>query len=333
MAAAPFVLPYAGVFPSFAGAPPRAAPGAAVLGRVEVGRGLALGPRAVVRADGHYVRIGDDFRLGARGTVHIAHELYPTHIGSGVSAGPRAVIHACDVGDRCFLGPDAIILDGSRIAAGAAFAAGAVVFPRTELEGGWLYAGSPAKPVRRLEPGELERWHAEFRPGDPGGEPTEPRRGLRFVAATARLDGDIRAADGVGVWFGCELLAGERTIAIGTDTNVQDNTRIAAEARDVTIGDRVTIGHNVLMSDCVVGDECLVGIGARVAPGTVVERDVLLAAGAATAGGQVLESGWMYGGRPAAKLKPLDAARRAGMAAIWPTYCAYAAEYAAAQAR
>ena len=142
------VLAYAGASPTFATAPIHAGPGAAVLGRATVGRGAWFGAGAVVRADGHYVEIGDDFRIGARGTVHIAHDVYPTHIGNGVTAGVNAIIHACDVGDRCHIGDDAIILDGSTIGDEVVLAKGAVVFPRSSLEGGWLYEGAPAKPVR-----------------------------------------------------------------------------------------------------------------------------------------------------------------------------------------
>ena len=51
----------------------------------------------------------------------------------------------------------------------------------------------------------------------------------------------------------------------------------------------------------------LIGIGSVVAKGTVVEDRVLLAAAARTAPGQVLESGWMYGGSPARQMSRLDA--------------------------
>jgi carbonic anhydrase/acetyltransferase-like protein (isoleucine patch superfamily) len=330
--AGPFLLPYAGMTPRLAGVA-RAAPGAAVLGRVEAGPGLALGPAAAVRADGHYVRIGRNFRLGAHGTVHIAHELYPTLIGDGVSAGPGAVIHACDVADGCSIGPRAVILDGSRLGPGLALGADAVVFPRTTLEGGWLHEGAPAVPVRRLEPGELARLQTAWEEGaaaDAG--PGADGDGILFVAATAVLRGAVRAGGDVGIWFGCVLDAGRHGITIGDRTNIQDNSVIRAVATPVAIGEEATIGHNVTMTDCTVGARSLVGIGAVVAPGTVIAPDVLLAAGAATEPGQVLEGGWLWGGRPARRLKPLDEARRAIITGTWPRYVEYARAFAAAQA-
>lgn len=326
------VLPYLGTSPRFAGPVLHAGTGAAVLGRATVGRDAWFGARSVVRADGETVTIGDGFRLGARGTVHIATDEYATTIGDGVTAGPGAVIHACAVGDGCRIGARAIILDGSRLAPGAALAADAVVYPRSDLEGGWLWRGAPARPVRRLEPDELARLHAAARTEpDEGAASSGGDESLMFVAATARVAGHVAGAGGNGVWHGCEIDGGTLGIALGADTNIQDNSTIRAVAAPVGIGARVTIGHNVTMTDCVIGDGSLIGIGAVLAPGTRVGREVLVAAGARTEPGQILEDGHLYAGRPARRLKPLDAAKRAMMDSIWPHYIDYARAFAAAQ--
>jgi gamma-carbonic anhydrase len=325
------VMPYAGVSPAFASPPSHSGAGAAVLGRVTVGRDAWFGAGAVVRADGHYVTIGDDFRLGARGTVHIAHDVHPTHIGDGVTAGVNSIIHACDVGNRSYIGRDVVILDGSKIGEATALADGAVVFPRSSLEGGWLYAGQPAKPVRKLEPGELDALHAATRAApDEAGAPASrlhvEATGHLFVALTARLSGRIVAGPDVGVWFGCDLDAGRHVILIGESTNIQDNTIIRCEQGSVEIGRESTIGHNVLMTDCKIGDHSLIGMGSTIAAGTQVEGDVLVAAGAHTAPGQVLESGWLYGGRPARQLSRLDG-KRGIITGTWPVYAMYARKF------
>ncbi|MBZ0138494.1 MAG: gamma carbonic anhydrase family protein, partial [Pseudorhodoplanes sp.] len=115
--------------------------------------------------------------------------------------------------------------------------------------------------------------------------------------------------------------------------NIQDNTVIRCTgAQGVTIGRDTTIGHNVTIHDCVIGNGALIGIGSVVAPGTIAEDRVLLAAGACTTPGQVLETGWLYAGNPAKKLAPLDSGKFALIDMIIGHYCQYAIDYKAAEA-
>lgn len=332
----PLILHYHGTRPALGGPILVAGSGSAVLGRATIGRGLRLGARAVIRADGHFVRIGDDFHLGDRSTVHIAHAVYPTVIGSAVTAGRNTVIHACTVGDGCCFGDGVVVLDGSDVGAGSAFTDGAVVFPGTSLAGGWLYEGMPAKPVRKLAHSELAARHANVRgKAGPDVAAERPRRvdGALFVAATARLTGDVRFAGGNGVWFSCDLDAGSRAISIGENTNIQDNSVVLSREIDVRIGAESTLGHNVTITDASVGDRSLIGIGAVIAPGTVVGDDVLVAAGARTSAGQILKPGSFYAGRPAVCRGPVDDRKRQIIASTWPTYRDYARDFEAQQSR
>src|SRR5271156_4591499 len=159
---APLILPYEGVSPHFAAAPRQCGIRSSVLGKAQIGARLTLAPHSVIRADGHFVRIGDDFHLGEFSTVHIAHDLYPTLIGHRVTVGRNAVIHACTVGDQCVVEDDVVILDGSIIESGIAIEAGSTVFPRSKLTAGRVYSGSPAKLIRDLAPGELSEREARL---------------------------------------------------------------------------------------------------------------------------------------------------------------------------
>lgn len=323
---------YGGISPRIGGDPAFAGEGAVVLGRVTLGGGAWLGDWSVIRADGHYVEIGDDFHLGAHGTVHIAHEVYPTHVGNRVTAGGGAVIHACTVGDGCVVERDAVILDGSTIGAGAVIAAGSVVFPRSELEGGWLYSGSPAKPVARVSAAQLAAQHQKVRSEDarPGPQVDAADTALDcFVALSARVRGAVSVGEGVGIWYGCRLDAGRHRIIIGAGTNVQDNSTLVCDGADLVIAPDVTIGHNVTLTDCIVESGSLVGIGALLAPGTVVESDVLVAAGAQTEPGQRLTTGQVWAGRPARPIGTMDDRRRAMLAGTLSTYRDYAARFRA----
>jgi gamma-carbonic anhydrase len=332
----PFVLPYASALPLFA-TPAVAGPGAAVLGRATIGGRARLGASSVIRADGNFVHAGDDFVLGDRSTVHIAHDVYPAIIGDRVTVGVNAVIHACTVGNDVVVGDGAVILDGSVVADNVVIEPHSIVFPRSELAGGKLYAGMPARPVRDLRSGEVAQISARIRQTAPaiasGSDLAEASiHESVFVAATANLSGRIVAAQNSSIWFGCELDAAGGEIAIGENTNIQDNTWIHCRpGRRFVIDAGSTIGHNVTLGDCTIGARSLIGIGAVVANGTIVEDDVFLAAGGETTEGQVLESGFLWGRRPAIKMVSLDKAKRDLIAMTVEHYCAYARAFADAQ--
>jgi carbonic anhydrase/acetyltransferase-like protein (isoleucine patch superfamily) len=342
MSSAPLnLLAYRSEQPQLAGAPLHFGAGAAVVGRVTLGAGAWFGPGAVIRADGHYVRAGKSLHLGRRATVHIAHDVYPTLLGDDVTIGEYAVVHACEVGAGCVIEERAVVLDGSVLEPGVVLAADAVVFPRSRLTGGFVYAGRPAKPERPLAEGELAQRRAALRArGAAAGAAPHPTSDLRepldasvFVANTATLRGDIAAAARVNIWYGCELDADGGQIAIGERSNVQDNSLLrCSPGGRLEIGRDTTIGHNVRMADCTIGDRCLIGIGSVVASGTRIEDDVFLAAGATTRPGQVLAGGMLWGGQPARALGPLDERKRAMIADTIGTYCDYAEELKRVQA-
>ncbi len=52
----------------------------------------------------------------------------------------------------------AVILNGARVGAGAVVGAGAMVLQGREIPAGMLAIGAPAKVVRRLKEGELDRF-------------------------------------------------------------------------------------------------------------------------------------------------------------------------------
>jgi carbonic anhydrase/acetyltransferase-like protein (isoleucine patch superfamily) len=335
---APLLLPFDGIEPRFGDGVRFLGPGASVLGKVETGANAMIAGGAVIRGDGHFVRICDDFFIGETSTVHIAQDLHPTIIGDRVTVGRNAVVHACSVGSDCVIGDNAVILDGSVLEAGALIEADSTVFPKSKLAGGFIYAGTPAKPVRTLPPEEREARAQGLRQAAASAwaapkAATILAPGTAFIAKTARLSGQIELLDGASVFFGCEFDAGAFRIVIGECTNIQDNTRITCEAGDTIIGRGTTLGHNVRLFSCRIGERALIGIGAVVAAGTTVEDEAMLAAGAVTVPGQTLESGWLWGGRPARPLSRLDDAKRGLMRTIIGHYCGYAAAYALAQGR
>ncbi|MEL6721264.1 MAG: gamma carbonic anhydrase family protein, partial [Bacteroidota bacterium] len=73
-----------------------------------------------------------------------------------------------------------------------------------------------------------------------------------------------------------------------------------------TIGNNVSIGHRAIVHGCTIKDNVLVGMGAIVMDHVVVEENVLIAAGAVVLENSHLESGYIYAGVPAKKVKQLS---------------------------
>lgn len=333
------LLSYGDSAPTLLGQVTHAGSGHALIGRLRLGRDAWLGAGTVIRADGHYVEAGHDLHLGRAASVHIAHDVYPTLIGNHVTVGANAMVHACTVGDGCVIEEDAVVLDGSVLAEAVVLEAGSVVFPRSELTANTLYAGRPARPVRALSADEVASRRAALRTrnaaaaGDWAGSDSAPTIDpTAFIANTALMQGRVTVAAAASVWYGCRLDARAAPIRVGERSNVQDNSVLHPASTGIVIGTDTTIGHNVKIADCTIGDRCLIGIGSEVAPGTVAQDDCFLAAGAVTQPGQVLESGFLWGGNPARKLGPLDERKKALVLGTIVTYCGYAEELARAQA-
>ena len=73
------------------------------------------------------------------------------------------------------------------------------------------------------------------------------------------------------------------------------------------IGNYVTIAHAVILHGCEIRDECLIGMGSIIMDDVIVESRVMVGAGSLVPPGKVLESGHLYLGRPAVKVRALSA--------------------------
>ena len=132
------------------------APGAVVVGDVEIGSDTSIWYGAVVRGDVERVRIGARSNVQDQCVVHVTRNRFPCIIGDEVTVGHRAVIHGCIVGNGALVGIGAIVLDGAEVGEGAFVAAGALVAPGAKIAPGTLAVGVPAREVRPLEAAERE---------------------------------------------------------------------------------------------------------------------------------------------------------------------------------
>ncbi len=129
-----------------------------------------------------------------------------------------------------------------------------------------------------------------------------------FLAETAVVLGDVTMGNDCSVWYNTILRGDVHFIKIGHSVNIQDGTVIHCTYKKspVTIGDEVSIGHNALIHGCTIEDRVLIGMGAIIMDDVVVQTGSMVAAGAIVPPRRILESGFVYAGNPARKLKPLD---------------------------
>jgi gamma-carbonic anhydrase len=143
------IYPYRGIMPKI---DPTAfiAPGAVVIGDVEIGPESNIWYGCVIRGDVNTIRIGARTNVQDGTVIHVTRKIGPTTIGSNITIGHQALIHACTLEDGCFVGMGSTLLDFSVVQSGAMLAAGAVLTPRKIVKSGELWGGNPAKLMRPL---------------------------------------------------------------------------------------------------------------------------------------------------------------------------------------
>ena len=126
---------------------------AAIAGDVKIGCDCSVWYSAVVRADGNSIEIGDRVSVQDCVCIHItSRDGGNVKIGSDVVIGHNATVHACTVEDRCLLGMGCTVLDGAVVGTGSVVAAGALVLGGAHIGPGEMWAGVPAKFVKKVTP-------------------------------------------------------------------------------------------------------------------------------------------------------------------------------------
>ncbi|MDD3494381.1 MAG: gamma carbonic anhydrase family protein [Dysgonamonadaceae bacterium] len=125
---------------------------ATVIGDVIIGNNCSIWFNAVLRGDVNSIRIGNRVNIQDGSVIHTLYEKSVTEIGDDVSIGHNVVIHGAKIEDGALIGMGAIILDHAVIGEGSIIAAGAVVLSNTIVEPGSIYAGIPAKFVKKVDP-------------------------------------------------------------------------------------------------------------------------------------------------------------------------------------
>ena len=129
---------------------------AVVIGDVQLGADSSVWPLTVIRADMQHIRIGARTSVQDGSVLHITHagpfnpDGYPLIIGDDVTIGHKVLLHGCNIGNRVLIGMGSIVMDGAVIEDDVIVGAGSLVPPGKRLDSGFLYVGSPVRPVRAL---------------------------------------------------------------------------------------------------------------------------------------------------------------------------------------
>lgn len=152
-----------------------------------------------------------------------------------------------------------------------------------------------------------------------------------FIAAGARLIGDVTVKAKASIWFNAVLRGDINSIVIGEGSNVQDNSTVHVDHEfPVVVGRRVTIGHNAVIHGATIDDEALIGMGAIILNGAHVGEKAIVAAGAVVLEGMEIPPRSLAVGVPARVVREnLSDEQLASVARNLETYLLLTEEYRA----
>ena len=133
------------------------APTATLIGDVTVERGASIWYGAVLRADICTIVIGEGANIQDNSVLHAAPGTSLV-VGRDSTVGHACVVHCAEVGEQALIGNGSTLLDGAKIGARTLVAAGSVVTPGTEIPGGMVAAGIPARATKPIEGTSSEFW-------------------------------------------------------------------------------------------------------------------------------------------------------------------------------
>ncbi len=125
------------------------APGAVVLGNVELGENASIWYNAVVRADDEKICIGENSNIQDNCTLHVECG-QGIKIGDNVTVGHNAVVHACEIQDNTLIGMGAIVLSGAVVGKNCIIGAGCLIAENAIIPDNSLVVGIPGKIKREV---------------------------------------------------------------------------------------------------------------------------------------------------------------------------------------
>ncbi len=181
----PLIIPLRGKTPQI-GRDTFIAPNATIVGDVTMGDECSVWFGAILRGDVNTITIGNRVNIQDGSVLHTLYKKSTIEIGDDVSIGHNVTIHGAKIKSLALIGMGAVVMDDAVVGEGAIVAAGAVVLSRTQIGDHEMWAGAPAKFIKKVDPAQAaeinqkiarnylsySKWYdTPERPGDPDLEP------------------------------------------------------------------------------------------------------------------------------------------------------------------
>lgn len=129
---------------------------AVIIGDVEIGDDCSIWYGAVLRGDVNSIRIGNRVNIQDNAVLHTTYQKTTINVDDDVSIGHGVILHGAEVKRGALLGMGSTVMDNAVVGEGAIVAANALVLENTQVEPASVYAGVPARFVKKVDP-ELSR--------------------------------------------------------------------------------------------------------------------------------------------------------------------------------
>lgn len=127
-----------------------------------------------------------------------------------------------------------------------------------------------------------------------------------FIAAGARIIGNVELADSCSIWFNAVLRGDTDRITIGRRSNIQDNAVLHADPGDpCIIGDDCVIGHSAIVHGARLSHHVLIGMHATVLNNAEIGEYSIIGANALVPAGMKIPPYSLVLGVPAKVVKYL----------------------------
>jgi carbonic anhydrase/acetyltransferase-like protein (isoleucine patch superfamily) len=123
---------------------------ATIVGDVTMGNDCSVWFNAVLRGDVNTITMGNKVNVQDGAVLHTLYQKSTIQIGNNVTIGHNVVVHGATIKDNVLVGMGSVILDDAVIGENSIIAAGSVVLGGTIVEPGSIYAGVPAKFVKKV---------------------------------------------------------------------------------------------------------------------------------------------------------------------------------------